>query len=247
MVGLVTDNGHRDRRTMSILVVEDDERGRRLLDILLRQQGYQVTAVGDAAGAFNAIATQSYDLMTVDLGLPDLGGMDVVAHVREVSDMPVVVVTGRSDLADVVTALSAGADDYIVKPVNPPEFAARVAALLRRAAPRRETEVMSYRDADVVVDFQTNEIQVVDRRSTMSDTERRLLRLLVGNAGRVMTHDDILRRVWGQGYEDAIANLHVYVNQLRRKIEPIPTNPRYIETHRGVGYRFVPSPDGSIA
>lgn len=231
----------------SILVVEDDERGRRLLEVVLRQQGHQVTTAPDAATAFNLMASQTFDLMTLDLGLPDLGGMDVVAHVREQSDLPVVVVTGRSDLADVVTALSAGADDYIVKPVNPAELTARIAALLRRAAPRREAEVNTYRDAEVTVDFHTNEIRVADRRNTMSDTERRLLHLLISNAGRVLTHDDILRRVWGQGYEDAIANLHVYVNQLRRKLEPVPSEPRYIETHRGVGYRFVTTPDGVLS
>src|SRR5690606_30472423 len=98
-------------------------------------------------------------------------------------------------------------------------------------------------DSRILIDFRSNEVSVGERQSTLSDTERRLLRLLVGQAGRVLTHDEVLRSVWGPGYEGSLANLHVYINQLRRKVEPDPANPHYIETHRGVGYRFVPALD----
>lgn len=230
---------------MRVLVVEDDPRGARLLAAVFEQLEYKVTTAPGGAIALSMLAEHEFDLATIDLGLPDVGGLDLIAHIREVDDLPIIVVTGRSDLSDVVTALATGADDYLVKPIRPSELGARATALLRRVQrAARPADVETYRDPRLLFDFRSNEIAAGERHSTLSDTERRVLKMLVNNAGRVLPHEELLARVWGPGWEGSIANLHVYVNQLRRKIEPDPANPRYIETHRGVGYRFVPAEDG---
>jgi two-component system KDP operon response regulator KdpE len=217
----------------------------RLLESTLRHHGFSVTAVPTAALAFGALAQEDLSLMTVDLQLPDLSGLDLIAHVRERSDIPIIVITGHTDLGDVVTALAAGADDYLVKPIQPSELGARAIALTRRLM-SKQRELNEYSDANLRLDFVSNRIERGSHIATMTNTERRLLRMLVSNAGRVLTHDDLLRGAWGVGYEGAIANLHVFVNQLRKKLEPDAEGPRYIETHRGVGYRFVADADAQL-
>jgi len=228
-----------DSSALRVLVTEDDIRMGRLLSRLFESIGWSATVAINGADAKRQ-RTEPWSLCTVDLALPDLMGLEIVRSIRDVSAAPIIVITGRTDLADVVEALDAGADDYLIKPFQNEELIARARALVRRTTiPSGTTRsARRFTDAELAIDFDANEVRLGDTTTRLTETERRLLQMLVDRADRVITHDEILRAVWGPGYEDGVANLHVYINGLRRKVEPDVATPRYIETHRGVGYRF---------
>lgn len=220
-----------------LLIVEDDERMARLLTAILTQVGHEISIAGTAAAALDLLGEREFRLITLDVGLPDLSGAELVVHIRERSAAPIIMVSGQDDTRTVVDALGAGADDYVVKPFKPAELLARVRAVLRRVPPG-SSEPESYADDVISIDFQSNRVVTPNGESALSLTERRLLMELVTHQRRVVTHNELLERVWGPGYD--AANLHVFVNYLRRKVEPDPRHPRYIKTHRNVGYEFVP-------
>ncbi len=224
----------------AVLIVEDDDRMARLLTAILTPVGSAVHVAGTAARALDLLGEHDFRLITLDVGLPDLPGDELVTHIRERSAAPIIMVSGQDDTRTVVDALSAGADDYVVKPFKPAELLARVRAVLRRV-PAASTEPESYEDGVISIDFQSNRVVTPSGESALSLTERRLLMELVTHQRRVVTHNELLERVWGPGYD--AANLHVFVNYLRRKVEPDPRHPRYIKTHRNVGYEFVPKDD----
>ena len=226
-----------------ILVVEDDVRGARLLEAILAELGGRIHVAPNAIAALDLLAESDFDLITIDLGLPDLSGIALLHHVRELTSAPVVMVTADDQTRSLVEAFEAGADDYVVKPVRPMELLARARAVVRRATGSAQYPDR-YADGVIVIDFRRSQVSTPTGEANLSGTERRLLMGLVANAGRVMTHDELLQSVWGAGYEGSEANLQVFIGYLRRKVEPDPHKPRYIRTYRGVGYEFVPQDGG---
>ena len=226
-----------------ILVVEDEMRGARLLEVVLSELGADIEVVGSGSAALNQLAESDFDLITIDIGLPDISGLSLLRSVRELSGAPVIMVTAADEIKLLEEALDAGADDYIVKPFHPRELLARAGAVLRRTlASARPPKI--YSDGTIVIDFSRGEVVTPRGVARLSPTEVRLLAELVANAGRPLTHDELLRRVWGLGYEETTENLQVYIGYVRRKVEPDPKNPRYIRTIRGVGYEFEPDGGG---
>lgn len=223
-----------------VLIIEDDAQCARLLQVVFRQFVRQVEVAPTAMSALHLLADSEFDLITLDIGLSDFSGVSLLHHIREVSKAAIIMVTASTQKQSVIDSLGEGADDYIVKPFNLGELEARAKAVVRRATGvSREPD--GYSDGTICIDFEANRISKPGATSGLSATERRLLKELVANAGRVVTKAQLLQRVWGPGYEDSAANLHVYVSYLRRKIEPDPLKPRYLRTHRGVGYEFVPA------
>ncbi len=222
----------------NVLVVEDEPRSARLLSTILAELSDHVQIAVDGPSALDALAEDEFDLVTLDIGLPGLSGIELLPHFRELTSAPVIMITAHGDVTLLVEALAAGADDFIVKPVRPAEFIARARALLRRlaqggapSAPHR------YSDANISIDFDRNIVVTARGIATLTPTERRLLEYLLSNPGRVSTQEELLRAVWGsEEYE--LSNLHVYIGYLRQKLEPDPQRPIYIRTHRGIGYEF---------
>ena len=222
----------------TVLIVEDDPRSASLMEAVLEEMCSSILVADSAARALDLIAEHPLSLITLDVGLPDLSGLVLLYHVRQMTDTPVIMVTAQDQPATIVEALDSGADDYVMKPFRPAEFRARVMALMRRA---RGTAVQPkhYSDQNLVIDFARSE--VVTRKGVLSltGTERRLLAELVGNAGKILDYATLLRRVWGEGYEGQTENLHVYISYLRKKLDQSVTSHGYIRTHRGLGYEFV--------
>lgn len=226
-----------------ILVVDDDPTILRTLRINLRARGYDVEGVGCGRDALAAVADATPDLVVLDLGLPDIDGIDVLRGVRRLSTAPVVVLSARHGSDDKVEALDEGADDYVTKPFGMDELMARVRAALRRgAAGEGETlrDVDPVRTAAFTLDFATFTAARADGGSVhLTPTEWRLLAELARHRGRVVAQSDLLRAVWGPGYGRESNYLRVYGNQIRRKLEPDPARPRHLVTEPGIGYRLV--------
>ena len=182
------------------------------------------------------IATRRPDVVLLDLGLPDVGGIQVLRRLREWSEVPVIVVTVRDDVQEKVAALDAGADDYITKPFSTPELLARLRAAQRKTRPSEELSVI--RNGDLVVDLTAHVVTRSGCEIKLTATEYALLRLFVKHAGRVLTHRYILGEIWGPKSEEHRQYLRVYVTHLRQKIEPDPARPSLIQTQLGIGYRF---------
>ncbi len=225
----------------NLLIVEDDERSARLLETVLSQLGAKTHVARTGPAALDQLAENDFDLITLDIGLPGMSGVDLLQHIRELTTTPVIMVTAADQMSTLVEALAAGADDYIVKPFRPKELIARAEAVLRRSGSPSDDDDSQERFADdtILIDLSRNTVVTQAGTSTLTGTERRLLAYLLRNRNRVVTQDELLRSVWGAGYESAAANLHVFIGYLRRKIELEPRNPTYILTHRGVGYEFV--------
>jgi two-component system, OmpR family, KDP operon response regulator KdpE len=222
----------------SVLVVDDEPQIRRALRLVLRANGYDVTEVGAGEPALDALASKAYDLMILDLVLPDVDGVEVCRRVREWSEMPVLILSAHGDEDIKVRALDEGADDFVTKPFSAPELMARMRRALRRAtvAAARTQPVVTL--GDVEIDLTRRRVLRDGREVHLTPTEYDLLKVLVQEAGRVLTHGHILRSVMGRGYEDANGTLRVHVASLRKKLEPDPSNPRIIKTEAGVGYRL---------
>ena len=222
-----------------VLVVEDDPRSVALMESILEGICRRVVVTNTATAALDMLAESVFDLITLDIGLPDLSGLELIHHIRAITDAPVIMVTATGQSNVVVEALELGADDYLVKPIRPAELRARIHAVTRRTQPRTH-EVAQYSDHHLQIDFARSVVVTPSGTTTLTATERRLLRELVANSGRVLTHDEIIRRVWGAGYEGTMANLHVFISYLRRKLNDEGDPHQYIETRRGIGYEFVP-------
>lgn len=227
--------------TARVLVVDDDETIRRTLRINLRARGYEVEVVGDGRSALDAHAAQPPDVAILDLGLPDLDGIEVLRRIRETHATPVIVLSARHESDDKVEALDEGADDYVTKPFGMDELMARVRAAQRRGAdtPPGTAPVET---ADFRLDFDRH-LAHVRRAGTpgweaihLTPTEWRILACLATNRGIVVPHQTILRSAWGPAYGRESNYLRVYANQLRRKLEPEPGAPRYLRTEPGIGY-----------
>jgi two-component system KDP operon response regulator KdpE len=222
-----------------ILVVDDDRQLLRALRINLAARGYQVDLATDGAGGLAAASRQPPDLVVVDLGLPDMDGVDVVEGIRGWSGAPILVLSARDAEPAKVRALDAGADDYVTKPFGMDELLARIRAALRRAAPVADAPVV--RTGAFAVDLAAKRVTRPDGTAVrLTPTEWHLLEVLVRNAGRLVGHRQLLQEVWGPRYESESNYLRVYVAQLRAKLEPDPAHPRYLRTEPGMGYRFEP-------
>ena len=219
-----------------VLVVDDEPQILRALQTNLRGAGYEVDTAATAEAALAAAAAHPPDAVILDLVLPDGRGTDVCRELCSWSTAPVLVLSVVGDEAEKVAALDAGADDYVQKPFGIEELLARLRALLRRAGPSTEPILEI---GELVIDLDKHLVTVGGRRVSLTPNEFELLRVLAQNEGKLMTHPTILREVWGPAYGAESHYLHVYVSQLRRKLEPDPARPRYLLTEPGAGYRLV--------
>lgn len=222
-----------------ILIVDDEEKIIRFVQINLELEGFRVISATSGLQALERVRSDFPDLVLLDVMMPDLDGFEVLRLIREISDVPVIMLTVRSDEEDVVRGLELGADDYITKPFSVRELTSRIRAVLRRAGPGPTPESAILKIDDYLsVDFNTREVIVGGERVKLRPTEFRLLRHLIENAGWVVPYETLLAKVWGPAYRDEVHYLRLYITYLRQKIEPDPANPRYIFNVRGVGYRF---------
>ena len=223
-----------------ILVVDDEPQIRRAMRINLRARGLEVVLAPTGAEALERVADSHPDLVILDLGLPDIDGVEVLHGIRGWSQVPVIVLSARTDSADKVDALDAGADDYVTKPFAMDEFFARVRAALRRARPAEETTAERVETAAFTVDLRDKTVSRGGEQVHLTPTEWGILELLARNPGRLVSQQEVLRSVWGPGYERETHYLRVYLAQLRRKLEDDPGDPRHLVTEAGMGYRLVP-------
>lgn len=223
-----------------ILIADDEARMRRFMKMNLDLEGYRVIEASNGLETIDRVREDLPDLVLLDVMMPELDGFEALRLIRETSSVPVIMLTVRDDEADKVKGLELGADDYVTKPFSPRELASRIKAVLRR------TEMDAPADSSLVVvddylqiDFNRRQVFVGGKEVKLRPTEYRLLYHLVKNAGHVLTHEIILSKVWGYEYRDESQYVRLYITYLRQKIEPDPSNPKYILTERGIGYRFV--------
>jgi len=221
---------------LRVLVVDDERAIRRYLHAALNAQGYTVYEASGGKEALNMVVAERPDLIILDLGLPDMDGVEVTRQLREWTQTPIIILSVREQDRDKIDALDAGADDYLTKPFSSGELMARMRAALRRSV--QSTSEPVFETDDMKVDLTRRQVRVSGEEILLTPTEYDLLRILVQNAGRVLTHRQLLRQVWGNAYESETHLLRVNMSNLRRKIEPDPTRPRYIITEPGVGYRL---------
>jgi two-component system, OmpR family, KDP operon response regulator KdpE len=219
-----------------VLVVDDEPQILRALRTTLHGAGYEVETASTAQGALTAAAAHPPEAVILDLILPDGRGTDVCRELRTWTDAPIVVLSAVGEEREKVAALDAGADDYVTKPFSVDELLARLRAALRRATPAQEPVLTI---GDLEIDIPQRSVTRDGERIRLSPHEFDLLRVLAQNQGRLLTHHALLRAVWGPAYQHEAHYLHVYVSQLRRKIEPDPASPRYVLTEPGAGYRLV--------
>lgn len=219
-----------------ILVCDDEPQILRALRVILRDAGFEVITAASAEEALDTSAVHPLDAAIVDLVLPDGDGAEVTRSIREWSEMPILVLSAVGEEAEKIRALDAGADDYVTKPFGPGELVARLNAVLRRAGGDREEPRIVVDGLEL--DLAAHSVALAGRPIHLTPTEYELLRTLVRGRGRLMTHSTLLREVWGPAYEDDTPLLRAHVANLRRKIEPEPSKPRYVTTDPGIGYRF---------
>jgi DNA-binding response OmpR family regulator len=225
--------------TTRILTVEDDERIRTALRLALEDEGWEVDEVASGEEALAAFDRVPADVVLVDIMLPGIDGFDICRAIRKSSDVPIVMITARSDTHDVVAGLEAGADDYLTKPFAPKELSARIRALLRRARSSDDgsSEIL-FDDLQILPD--EGVVRVSGTEAHLTKTEFRLLVELASTPGRIFSREVLLERVWGLGYFGDGRLVDVHVRRLRTKIEPDPANPRHVVTVRGLGYKLQP-------
>ena len=227
-------------KNKTILVVDDEERMARFIRLNLEHDGFRVVEAYRGMQALQEYRDSLPDLVLLDVMLPDIEGFEVLKLLREISNVPVIMLTAKSEEDDRVRGLELGADDYVTKPFSPRELVSRVRAVLRRTeATSNESSDLVEVDSRLKLDFSRREIWVNDELVKLRPTEYRLLYHLVKNAGWVLTYDQLLSRVWGYEDRDEPHYVRLYINYLRQKLEEDPSNPVYILTERGVGYRFV--------
>ncbi|MCX6992051.1 MAG: response regulator [Kiritimatiellaeota bacterium] len=220
-----------------VLVIDDEVQIRRLLRITLEANGYKVIEAASGKDGLVEAATRRPDIVILDLGLPDMDGVAVLKRLREWSRVPVVVLSVRDRDEDKIAALDTGADDYVTKPFSTPELLVRLRVALRHVQPVEEEVV--FRSGDLVVDMADRRVSVKGQEVKLTVTEYSLLRLLVRHAGRILTHRQILKDVWGPNATNQTHYLRVYVARLREKIEPVPSRPTLLITEPGIGYRLL--------
>jgi two-component system, OmpR family, KDP operon response regulator KdpE len=222
----------------TVLIVDDEPQIRRVLLTTLTSQGYSVIEAKSGDEALEKIREEPADLILLDVNMPGRSGLETCREIRTTSDVPIIMLTVRNSERDKVQALDAGADDYVVKPFGSEELLARIRAALRRAGPAES--LPAFVSSDLKIDFENRHVEVKGQAVRLTPKEFDLLRQLVANQGKALPHRRLLQAVWGPDYGDETEYLRVFINQLRKKIEPDPGNPRYIHTEPWVGYRFEP-------
>jgi len=225
-----------DLPSSRVLVVDDEPQMRRALELNLVARGYEVDLAPSGEVALELAARRNPDLVILDLGLPGMDGIGVVESLRQHSKVPILVLSARDGERAKVAALDAGADDYVTKPFGMDELVARVRAALRRAAPPEEHAVVT--TADFTVDLSAKRIMGVGGEIRLTPTQWHLVEVLVRNHGKLVTQRQLLQEVWGPTYSDETHYLRVFLAQIRRRLEPDPSHPRYFITEPGMGYRF---------
>lgn len=227
-------------KNRKILVVDDEKRMAHFIRLNLEHDGFRVMEAYTGMQAINEIRDKMPDLVLLDVMLPDVDGFEVLSMIREVNSVPVIMLTAKGEEDDRIKGLEFGADDYVTKPFSPRELVSRVRAVLRRTeATALSSQDLIKVDNRLKIDFARREVWVENQLVKLRPTEYRLLYHLVQNAGWVLTYDQILSKVWGYEYQDEPHYVRLYVNYLRQKLEKEPSNPKYILTERGVGYRFI--------
>jgi len=225
-----------------ILVVDDDPAFLRLVEQVLTQKGYEVLSAGSGEKGLRLLFVHRPDMVLLDVVMPGMDGWQTCSRIRDISDIPIIMLTGKQKSEeDIVRGLDYGADEYLIKPVGSKELVARVRAILRRAELPSSPEAgsgITYSDGFLTVDIAQRKVIVNGERVRLTPTEFRLLALLLQNAGRILTHKQLLEGVWGWEYIDDLDYVRIYIWHLRQKIEPDPTQPKYIITEPGVGYCF---------
>jgi DNA-binding response OmpR family regulator len=230
---------YRGAQRKIILVVDDERRIAEAVTMNLELEGYQVSCASNGQEALRKVTEELPDLIILDVMMPDMDGFETLQKIREISNVPVIMLTVKGGETDKVKGLELGADDYVTKPFGPKELVSRVKAALRRATmpgPVPKTEILV--DNDLSIDFGRRKVIVRGREVHLRPTEYRLLYHLVSNAGHVLTHETLLRKVWGYDYRNEDQYLWLYVTYLRQKLEDNPKEPKYILGERGIGYRF---------
>ena len=229
-----------DSSRRRVLVVDDEPRMVRFIRLNLEHDGFEVVEAQSGIEALTQLRNALPDLVLLDVMLPDMDGFETLRMVREFSPVPIIMVTAKGDEDDRVRGLERGADDYITKPFSPRELVSRIRAVLRRnEMPRAVPHQPVVVDDRLTIDFDRRQVWVEGKLVPLRPTEFRMLFHLIQNAGRVVTHDQLLAKVWGYEYREETHYLRLYVNYLRQKLEKDPVHPKYILTERGVGYRFM--------
>lgn len=223
-----------------ILVVDDEEKMVKFIQTNLEMDGFRVISAGNGVEAVEKVRTELPDLVLLDVMMPEMDGFEALERIRQISDVPVIMLTVKGELEDKHTAFSRGADDYLTKPFSPRELTDRIRAILRRTSDKTlPSDALVKVDDRLQIDFARHEVIVEGKRVKLRPTEWRLLYHLVQNAGWVMPYETLLQKVWGYEYREESQLLRMYIAYLRQKIEEDSSNPRYILTERGFGYRFV--------
>ncbi|OPY56155.1 MAG: KDP operon transcriptional regulatory protein KdpE [Pelotomaculum sp. PtaU1.Bin035] len=226
-----------NKKGARILIIDDEKQIRRLLKVTLDGHGYEVEEAASGQDGLDQAAARKPDLIVLDLGLPDMDGLEVIKRLREWSRTPVIILSVREQEKDKIAALDAGADDYVTKPFSMGELLARIRAALRHAAGLGNEPVLNFED--LWIDIAHRQVTVKGNEIKLTPTEYELIKNLAVYAGKVLTHRQLLRTIWGAAYENDTQYLRVYIGQLRRKIEVDPSRPRHIITEPGVGYRLL--------
>lgn len=226
-----------NEKGMRVLVIDDEPQICKLLRVSMTAQGYSVEEAGAGQEGIERAALFKPDILIVDLGLPDMDGKEVVKRIREWMQAPIIVLTARDQEEDKIEALDAGADDYVTKPFGMGELFARMRVCLRRMSADDQEPVLSA--GGLQVDLVQRRVTVDGREIKLTPTEYEIIKVMVQHAGKVLTHKQLLKAVWGSSYDEDTHYVRVYVGQLRRKIEADPTQPKYIITESGIGYRLM--------
>ena len=225
-----------------VLVIEDDAPVRNLIVTTLKTHDYRFLTAKNGTEAIMMASSHNPDVLFLDLGLPDMDGIDVIRQVRSWSNMPIIVISARSDETDKIEALDAGADDYLIKPFSVEELLARLRVTIRRLAlinSDKSTDRSVYTNGKLVIDYSAGVASLDGEELKLTSMEYKLLCLLAKNTGKVLTHTYITQSIWGRNWDNDIASLRVFMTTLRKKIEPEADSPKYIQTHIGIGYRML--------
>lgn len=223
----------------TILVVEDDAPVRNLITTTLKAHDYKYITAQNGGGAIMEASSHNPDILLLDLGLPDMDGVEVIERIRTWSDMPIIVISARSEDRDKIDALDAGADDYLTKPFSVEELLARLRVSLRRLSSARSEGSSVFVNGALRIDYAAGCAYIGEEELHLTPIEYKILCLLSANLGKVLTHTFITQKIWGAAWENNVATLRVFMATLRKKIETAPSSPQYIQTHVGVGYRMI--------